>query len=355
MNRLEHHFDSAPKTSASTQSMKGFDPEFEDIIDYILRITYRIWEGKQVGLCYDYYSDDCPVYTLAGVTIGSEEVTQNTLATMASFPDRTLHAENIIWGGDAENGYHSSHRIRTHMTNRGDSDLGPASNKHAVIPVIAHCICKDNKIIEEWLVRDNFSLAEQLGFDPIEVAKSKAMAPMQDRLQAYFESEFNRLSKVDRSRNSDPATTTEAWVSKALHNIWNARMVGDVQKYYAANAKFHGPNHRALNGHQEVMEFYLQFIGTLSNLNFSVDYITVNDREDGSQDVAVRYTFAGDHTGPILYGKPTNKPIFVLGETHLRIKDEQIIEEWNVFDELSIWVQVFRAAGIRSEVLENDD
>ena len=57
MDRLQNHYDSAPsKTDAKASSMAGFDDEFTDIVDYILRITYRIWEGKQIGLCYDYYS-----------------------------------------------------------------------------------------------------------------------------------------------------------------------------------------------------------------------------------------------------------------------------------------------------------
>lgn len=343
MNRLANHYDSAPSQTAETGSMKGFDPEFTDMVDYILRITYRIWEGKQVGLCYDYYSEDCPVYTLAGVSVGAEEVTQNTIATMAAFPDRTLHAENIIIGGDDETGYHSSHLIRTHMTNKGDSDMGPATNKHAVIPVIAHCVCKDNMIVEEWLVRDNFSLAEQLGFDPLEVAMEKAIVPMSPRLEDYFNSEFERLSKITRERISKAPESTEEFITTALNNIWNARMIGDVQKYYAQNAKFHGVNHRALNGHQEIMEFYLQFIGTLSDLNFSADYVTVQPRKDGAEDVCVRWTFSGKHTGTVLYGEPTGENIFVLGESHYVIKDGVITEEWNIFDELSVWVQIFRA------------
>jgi len=54
MDRMQHHFDSAPSKVKSHKSpMAGFDDEFIDIVDYILRITYRIWEGKQIGLCYD--------------------------------------------------------------------------------------------------------------------------------------------------------------------------------------------------------------------------------------------------------------------------------------------------------------
>ena len=144
----KQHYDSAP-ASAAPGNMPGFDAEFADIVDYILRITYRIWEGKQVGLCHDYYSDDCPVWTLAGYTEGAEAVTQNTIRTLGAFPDRTLHADNIVWGGDAETGFHTSHLITTHMTNLGPSEFGPATGREATIGVIAHCVCKDNRIVEE--------------------------------------------------------------------------------------------------------------------------------------------------------------------------------------------------------------
>ena len=55
---MTSHFDSAPAAGRSG-SLRGFDSEFSDIVDYILRITHWIWEGKQAGLCRDYYSDDC--------------------------------------------------------------------------------------------------------------------------------------------------------------------------------------------------------------------------------------------------------------------------------------------------------
>ncbi|MFM2236831.1 MAG: hypothetical protein RL209_865, partial [Pseudomonadota bacterium] len=32
------------------QDIPGFDPEYADIVDYILRCTHRIWEQKDVGL-----------------------------------------------------------------------------------------------------------------------------------------------------------------------------------------------------------------------------------------------------------------------------------------------------------------
>ncbi len=35
--------------------MKNFDNEFTNLKDYILKITYRIWEERVVGRIIDYY------------------------------------------------------------------------------------------------------------------------------------------------------------------------------------------------------------------------------------------------------------------------------------------------------------
>lgn len=347
MDRLKHHYDSAPATTDQQGNMPGFDSEFTDVIDYILRITYRIWEGKQVGLCYDYYSDDCPVYTLAGCSAGAEIVVQNTLATIASFPDRTLHAENIIVGERGDGELVSSHRIRTHMTNVGPTEYGPATGKHAVISVIANCILKDNKIVEEWLVRDNYSLCEQLGYDPVEHAKKAATKPIQPELADYISSEIARINNsVTLERvgfEGDAQQDAEAFVLANLQNIYNARMVGDVHQAYAPNASLHASANRNLNGHNEIINFYVQLIGTLGQLRFSADYVTSQPYGETGVDVAVRWGIAGVHTGGMLYGEPTGAPIFILGETHYRVIDGVIQEEWTVFDELSVMVQVERA------------
>ena len=37
--------------------MKGFDAQFKDFPDYILKITYQIWEKSDVEAIRDYYAD----------------------------------------------------------------------------------------------------------------------------------------------------------------------------------------------------------------------------------------------------------------------------------------------------------
>jgi len=343
-----NHYDSAPSNKEPKPcSMAGFDDEFTDIVDYILRITYRIWEGKQIGLCYDYYSTDCPVYTMAGITIGAEEVTQNTLITLGSFPDRTLVAENVIWGGNDIDGYHTSHLIKTSMSNLGASDMGPATAHSATFLVIAHCIVKDNKIIEEWLVRDNYALTEELGFDVHQVALKKASEPLQQRLEDWNQSELSRVIKtVTHERRpfvGSRSIDSTGFIAAMLQNVWNARLLGDVFQSYSKDARLHCTRNKVLLGCEQIAAFYAQLIGTITQLKFSFDYCCAITNDGGGQDVAVRWTIAGTHGGPGLYGEPTGTPLLILGESQYRIIDGLITEEWTIFDELSILVQIYRA------------
>ena len=40
------------------QPMQGFEDQYTDIIDYIVRITHHIWEDGNIGYIYDTYARD---------------------------------------------------------------------------------------------------------------------------------------------------------------------------------------------------------------------------------------------------------------------------------------------------------
>lgn len=341
---MSNHYDSAPATG-SGGNMRGFDAEFTDIVDYILRITYRIWEGKQVGMCHDYYSEDCPVYTLAGYTEGAEQVTQNTLKTLAGFPDRTLHADNIVWGGDDAEGYHSSHLICTNMTNLGPSEFGPPTGRQAQIQVIAHCVVRENRVVEEWLVRDNYSLAEQLGVDPLAHARKLAATPLDPNsvFAQWLASEWQRAAAVSRDRIPLGAgQDASARVSAAISNIWNARLIGDCRLLYAENARLHASARADYDGVDAIERFYMEVMGALPDARIAVDYVCNESMQPGEH-VAVRWTLAGTHTGGALWGEPSGAEVLILAESQYRFENGKVVEEWLVFDELAVLTQIERA------------
>ena len=99
----------------------------DDIVDYILGITFEIWEQRGVELVHQYYADDCVVWGIDGITHGSQAVVDSTWATLEAFPDRNLLAENVIWSGNRRDGYYTSHRLLSRATNRGATVYGPAT------------------------------------------------------------------------------------------------------------------------------------------------------------------------------------------------------------------------------------
>jgi len=143
--------------------MKGFDPQFKDLDDYIRVITARIWEGREVERIREWYSDDCAVITPGGTSSGVDVVIRGTLETLTQFPDRRLLCEDIVSAGDDVNGYLSSHRIAGPMTHTGPGIFGEPTARRLVVRTVADCVCKDNRIVHEWLVRDQGAIARQIG------------------------------------------------------------------------------------------------------------------------------------------------------------------------------------------------
>lgn len=182
-----------------TSPQKGAYGSEHDIVDYILGITYEIWEQRGVDLIHQYYSEDCVIWGLDGITRGATAVVDATHATLEAFPDRRLLGENVIWSGSREAGYYTSHRLLSLATNRGDSVFGPATGKPIRMTNIADCVIEDGVITREWLVRDNGVLAEQLGADPLEVAgvmADRLKGPGGHEYRAWLESETKRLAAV---------------------------------------------------------------------------------------------------------------------------------------------------------------
>ena len=102
------------------QSMKGFESQYKNIVDYIVRITYHIWEDKNIGYIYDTYSENCRVWDEFGLQFGSEKIVADTVHTNNAFPNIRLFADEVIWAGDEKNSFHTSHRTitvsYTHLT-----------------------------------------------------------------------------------------------------------------------------------------------------------------------------------------------------------------------------------------------
>ena len=144
--------------------MKGFDKKYKDFPDFILKITQQIWEEKDVESISKFYTDDIPVRSPFGITYGNKPVIEATYSTLKEFPNRQLLGEDVIWNGNDDTGYHSSHRILSKGTHLGDGAYGKPSGKNIYYRVIADCACKNNQVYDEWIVRDQGAMVRPVSY-----------------------------------------------------------------------------------------------------------------------------------------------------------------------------------------------
>jgi len=318
-------------------------------VDYILRITYWIWHEKKVDLCLKYYSPKSILHTMTGDIFGNEPVVTNTWATLKSFPDRTLDGENVVWSCEGPSTYYTSHLIVSRMTNLGDSEWGPATNKRARIRTIADCICKNNVVVEEWLMRDNALLVMTMGYNVQDIAKKQAL---DDHKKGFNVIEFLKpeRERILNGENSDhdvfySRIFQENFVgfAKALFkSLWEEQDHDKVKLFYDFRVSAHLPSGRELYGTLELKEYLDEFQAAFTGIRVSVDHVACIPYLGEANDVAVRWSLTALHAKPsTTFGDDfTETPIYILGSSHFRIMRGKIREEWTVFDELAIHRQI---------------
>ena len=319
------------------QPLAGFDPDYVDIVDYIVRCTHRIWEEKRINLIRTHYSPDCVLHTLAGDVLGAEAVVENTIKTLAAFPDRTLDADNVIWGGDDRQGFYTSHRITSLMTNLGASDFGPPTGRRVRVTTIADCVVRANRIVEEWLVRDNFSLVLQLGLDPHALARARAsLAPARHRPDSPVVASAHAEPTTSWSGDGVCGLAATRWLS-----LWNDRDFSLVRDLYAPTCAVWAPSGRSLFGHGEVVGWLMHLTAAMPDARMCVEHVCAIDYFSRGHDIALRWSLVGTHAGPGLHVPPTGRPVHILGVTHWRVVDDAVLEEWTMFDELAVLTQLY--------------
>lgn len=328
--------------SERRMELPGFNPEFVDFPHYIIRITERVWHDRDLEHCLKWYSEDCAIHTLAGPIAGAQTVVENTLATMRAFPDRRLDGDNVIWSKESDGSFLSSHLITSKMTNLGDSDFGPATGKRVLVRTIADCLCKENRVVEEWLVRDNLALVRQMGLDPVTVAEKQAAADkatgasLIETLAAYRSAAFENA-------NAEPQSPAAQIAVALLQSYWAAPDAAAARSLsdFRLNAWY--PGGEFLYGPDQIAEWQDGIHQAIPNARLHIDHIAEIPYLGDARDVAVRWSLSGHHNGDGRYGKATAVPLHILAVSHFRIMNGRVREEVTIWDDLAVLRQVASA------------
>ena len=326
------------------QSMNGFEKQYENIIDYIVRITYTIWEKKNIGYIYDTYSKDCSVWDEFGLQYGSEKIVSDTVHTNNAFPNIRLFADEVIWAGDDRSSFHTSHRTIITGTNTGFSKFSPPTGKSVRLFCIANCVAKNNEIYYENVVYDTAGLIKQLGLDLNEVAKKISKEGVVGPFSPSFKNskpirDIKRLKLISYPIPNKIVNVRE-FVHSAYDTIWNRRNFAAIDDIYSNNIEFEGSTSRKFKGINKLKQFIISMIACFPDLTLSIeDLYWMGNPKDGYL-VSIRWGAFGTHKGNGIYGTPTNRECYLWGITQWEIKNNKIIKEWTGFNELAILIQL---------------
>jgi predicted ester cyclase len=330
------------------QPMRGFDPTYTDIVDYILRDTSRIWDDQDVGWIYDTYAPGCRVYDDNGMKYGVERVVFETLQSINAFPDTRHYADDVIWAGDDDNGYATSHRAINVGHHTGPWRWGPPTGRKINIWVIANCVTRDNAIFEEWVLYNTAARLSQCGIDVPTAARiagnEKPPAPLSDQ-------QAGEVERLIGGRNPEPYPADDRraggldvdWTVRALfHNVYNRRNLAAIDDIYAPNVRWNAASNRSGYGRAEVRGMARSLLSTFPDLGMSVDEVYWMGNDADGFAVSVRWTATGTHRGYGLYGAPTGRRVLLWGLSQLYFVSGRIVEDWMLFNEFDVLSQILR-------------
>ncbi|HMR29813.1 MAG TPA: ester cyclase [Geminicoccaceae bacterium] len=341
----KHDFtDLVPTDRPRSQSLDGFDPEYTDIVDYIVRCTHRIWDEKNPGLIYSHYTDNAVVYGSLGISHTREEVVRATIQRIAEFPERRGMAQQVIWNGNDREGFYTSHLVTGVGRHIGPGPYGPPTGRSFAARTIADCLVFRNRIYREWLVRDNAAMLKCLGVSIDEVATQMAADQAAKGVTMHEVGEGDRLlgqyPVKTRADTGIAHSDEEAGFLQSLHEMWNMRMYGLVRDLYAPTVLAHWPSSRDTYGAQALLTNVLNLAALMPDATYTPHHIATIDSIEGGRKIAVRWSMDGHHMGWGLLGKPTQRRLFVQGMSHFHVRNGRIVEEWTLFDELALRVQL---------------
>ena len=326
------------------QSLEGFDDIYQNIVDYIVRITYRIWEDRDVEYILDTYSSFSKVFDDYGLQLGNQKIVDDTHHTTGAFSNIKLIADEVIWAGNDKIGFHTSHRTIIRGTNDGPSKYGPATNKDIDILVIANCVALENRIFLEHVCYNTSSMLLQLGMNLDDMAKKlAATAPLG---WPRDQKTWNDLKNAARPEipifENLPITgfDIDRFLRITFENLWNKRDYDKLDLNFVENLQFEGPTNRKFNGLKDYQDFLKSLATCFPDLELQIDEIYWMGNDVDGYLTSTRWSATGTYSGEGIYGETTDSKVQIWSITQNQVVGGKIVNEWMLFNELDLMMQI---------------
>lgn len=332
---------------------------FRDPRDYILSWTDQIWIDMGLGRLGEHYSTDIKVHTAYGETYDFDHVLMNSVQKMSAFPNGGGGSgEDVVWEQRGPAGFISSHRVLKTGTHTGFWTYGPPTGRDWVSRTIAHCTVQDGKVVEEWLVRDEYAVLQSLGMDPNAIAWDLAKAsPVTGETidvagsQAFAGSYPDPISLGVSGPRPDRFRDECAMIAEMYETVWNKRRFDRVGAFCDPKVVSHSVRMRRAQGIQGYQQQVIDLLAAFPDGRIELRDLVVNESADLGMRIAAVLTMHATYSGVPLYGAPTRTPVSIMGITHFEMRDGKILREWRLYDEIAVLTQIMRARQLKGEVL----
>lgn len=320
----------------------GFSEEWTDEVDYILGITEEIWERRNIHRLHEWYGPDLIVRSPASVVQGNTGIIAATMATLAEFPDRELPGEDVIWCDTGADSFLSSHRLLCRATHTGPGVYGAPTGRRLTYRILADCWCQANGVQDEWLVRDQAAIVQQMGCDIVEWARDLiAKEGGADACVQPFTPANDVVGPYTGTGNDNP------WGAKTadlLQQIMGGELSA-ISKGYDRAASLHYPGHVMGVGPKDADAFWLGLRSSFPSSEFSIHHVVGRNDPDLPPRAAVRWSLQGKHDGFGRFGTPSDADVHVMGISHFEFGPRGVRGEWTLIDDTAIWKQILLAQG----------
>ena len=133
---------------------------------------------------------------------------------------------------------------------------------------------------------------------------------------------------------SDNASLVRRW----FEEVWNSGRAEAIDEMFAEEGVAHGLADEAgadLRGPVGFKPFFRRFREAFPEVE-----VVVEDTVSEGDKVAARCTVRGRHRGDTLGFKATDSPVAFDGICIVRVRDGKIVEAWNNFDFMALFVQI---------------
>ena len=121
---------------------------------------------------------------------------------------------------------------------------------------------------------------------------------------------------------------------RMVEELWNKKNPAVIDELYAENYVGHTPD-GVLQGHAGARQHYDTYVAAFPDTKIAIDGMVA----EGDK-VSVRWTATGTHRGELAGIAPTGKRITVPGNLTVRISGGKVVEDYNLWDTLTLAQQM---------------